>query len=253
MDFTRIVGVKLWKTGLLEIEREQVYPHVNRVPPKRSDGRRWSKKSQLRFIAKVAKGSSKMTSMITLTFPSRCPISDGRIAKKCLNRFLTNLRRRFPDCEYWWVQEFQKNGQPHFHLMVNLGGDKIDRLWLGRTWAQAIMYKPLTSWGVSQALVADIISVHKHPKAWQRLRHENGATRYLLSYVGKEAQKTAPAKYEHVGRFWGCSKGLSHELAWDEQWPIDDFHLREVLKEWGLDWVASWASLPTYVHTPRIL
>ena len=188
--------------------------------------------------------------MLVLTFPDRCRIVDGKISARILNRFLVSFRRRYPGVEYWWVREFQGNGQPHYHVMSNVPEERIDRLWFGRWWAQAVMAKSPDDWQMHKSLAEDIIKVHKHPKQWQALRSKDGATRYLLSYLTKEYQKTAPENFINVGRWWGCSRGLKKDSMPTEQWPIDESTLRVVLRSWGLSWVASWEYLPKYIHVP---
>lgn len=251
-DFTRVCEVRYWKSGLLEVVREQVYPTVCNPPPQRAESRRWSKKSRRRLIALIAKSEVKMSSMITLTFPESCRINDGKVAKKILNRFLVKLRRGWPDVEYWWVLEFQKNGQPHFHILTSIDEKGINRPKLGREWAQSILYKAPEGWVKHRLLFADISSVHSHKSAWISFRLSDGAQRYLLKYVNKEAQKKPPDAYKNIGRWWGCSKGLRGDTPPSEEWPIDEHGLREVLKAWGMDWVASWDYLPKYIHVVPI-
>lgn len=54
-------------------------------------------------------------SFVTLTLPSKQVHSDVEI-KKCLNHFLTNIRRSFNVQNYVWKAELQKNENIHFHL-----------------------------------------------------------------------------------------------------------------------------------------
>lgn len=54
-------------------------------------------------------------SFVTLTLPSKQMHSDVEI-KKCLNSFLTNVRRAFKIENYVWKAELQKNENIHFHL-----------------------------------------------------------------------------------------------------------------------------------------
>lgn len=54
-------------------------------------------------------------SFVTLTLPSKQVHSDVEI-KKCLNHFLTNIRRAFKIENYVWKAELQKNENIHFHI-----------------------------------------------------------------------------------------------------------------------------------------
>lgn len=54
-------------------------------------------------------------SFVTLTLPSKQVHSDV-VIKKCLNHFLTNVRRAFKIQNYVWKAELQQNENIHFHL-----------------------------------------------------------------------------------------------------------------------------------------
>jgi len=55
-------------------------------------------------------------SFVTLTLPSKQMHSHQEIKSQCLNRFLTEMRRKFGVQNYVWKLELQKNGNAHFHL-----------------------------------------------------------------------------------------------------------------------------------------
>lgn len=57
-------------------------------------------------------------SFITLTLPSKQLHSDVEI-KRCLNHFLTNIRRSFKVDNYVWKAELQKNENIHFHISTD--------------------------------------------------------------------------------------------------------------------------------------
>lgn len=69
--------------------------------------------------------------MITLTLPSKQVDSDKVLKSKILNTFLTKLRYHNQNFNYLWVSERQKNGNIHFHLIVDKWFDKMEvqRLW----------------------------------------------------------------------------------------------------------------------------
>lgn len=58
-------------------------------------------------------------SFITLTLPSEQKHSDTEI-KQCLNLLLTDLRRVYGLQNYVWRSELQKNGNVHFHLVIDI-------------------------------------------------------------------------------------------------------------------------------------
>ncbi|MBK5246410.1 MAG: hypothetical protein JJE49_03960 [Peptostreptococcaceae bacterium] len=56
---------------------------------------------------------------ITLTLPSKQIHSDNEIKVKCLNQFLIELSKYHKVSNYVWRSEYQKNGNIHFHILVN--------------------------------------------------------------------------------------------------------------------------------------
>ncbi|MEI8270368.1 MAG: hypothetical protein WCG45_03280 [bacterium] len=74
---------------------------------------------------------SNYLSMITLTLPSKQYESDKLIKSKYLNLFLTKMRYYNDNFNYLWVSEKQKNGNIHFHIIVDKWFKKeiIQKLW----------------------------------------------------------------------------------------------------------------------------
>lgn len=64
-------------------------------------------------------------SFITLTFAEN--VSDLDAANKEFNKYISKIKRVFPDFKYLAVPEFQKRGSVHYHLMTNIicGSDLI--------------------------------------------------------------------------------------------------------------------------------
>ena len=56
---------------------------------------------------------------ITLTLPSAQIHSDNEIKKQCLNQFLIELTKYYKVHNYIWRAEKQKNGNIHFHIIVD--------------------------------------------------------------------------------------------------------------------------------------
>lgn len=73
---------------------------------------------------------SKFT-FLTLTLPTIQEHSDQEIKSKCLNNFLNKLRYYRKGLRYAWKAEVQKNGNIHFHLILNSYFDYrlTDKLW----------------------------------------------------------------------------------------------------------------------------
>lgn len=56
---------------------------------------------------------------ITLTLPSTQVHSDNEIKSRCLNQFLIEARAKWRVQNYLWRAEKQKNGNLHFHILVD--------------------------------------------------------------------------------------------------------------------------------------
>jgi hypothetical protein len=56
---------------------------------------------------------------ITLTLPSKQIHTDNEIKSKCLNQFMIELAKYHNVTQYVWRAEYQKNGNIHFHILVN--------------------------------------------------------------------------------------------------------------------------------------
>lgn len=94
------------------------------------------------------------------------------------------------------------------------------------------------------------VSVHKHRKAWEDVREQDGAKRYVLKYALKPYQKKVPKDYQDVGRFWGCSRDVSRS-ANELQWYTDatDFDARLLCGALGRD-MSNWDYLPRDIFLP---
>lgn len=83
--------------------------------------------------AKRASGNNRVRKpvFITLTLPSPQIHSDKQIRKVCFNDFVKELKRKFKVKNYLQVSEMQKNGNLHFHLIVDAfcEAQETQRLW----------------------------------------------------------------------------------------------------------------------------
>ena len=166
---------------------------------------------------------------VTLTLPSQQVHSDNTIKDQCLNQLLVELRKRYHVSNYVWRAEKQKNGNLHFHLLVDkfipwsefrdrwnrivnkLGyvdryRDEMRRFhsegfkarenllshWDYKAQVKAYQTGKANDWNSPNS--TDIHAVHK--------------VRDIKSYVSKYATKDE--KFGEVsGRMWGCSEALS--------------------------------------------
>lgn len=159
----------------------------------------WSEASRRRFEFIAANCAAMFKSFITLTYHAvnlsweddhernRRVVKDS---KKNLNRFRTTLRRELG--QHLWVQEFQKRGVIHYHLLCE-GEPLKDRcswVWLKAT-------------GELHDRHAQRVAVKvEHAEKERSLRG------YLGRYIGKGSQKVLPPGIEGAGRWWGRSRGL---------------------------------------------
>lgn len=69
--------------------------------------------------------------LITLTLPSEQKHTDNEIKHKALNNFFTQCRQRFELQNYIWKAEKQKNGNIHFHIVIDkyVHYSDLQRIW----------------------------------------------------------------------------------------------------------------------------
>jgi hypothetical protein len=79
---------------------------------------------------KVSRKSQSYNTFVTLTLPSK-QIHSDKIIRKCLTKFLDNLKKSYKVVHYIWRAESQANGNIHFHLVLDRFIDykKVRSLW----------------------------------------------------------------------------------------------------------------------------
>lgn len=178
-------------------------------------------------------------SFITLSLPSKQMHSHGDITKKCLNLFLTNIRMKFHITNYIWKAELQKNGNIHYHLVIDkyIHHQAIRKYWnmalakLGYLTAYAETFKDLSFseyhyWRCQQNST-DIMKNKKAFKYGEITQWLNPNTtdvkkprnvKNLVSYIAKYLSKGenfkksgiyADSLREFTGRLWYCSQSIS--------------------------------------------
>jgi hypothetical protein len=167
---------------------------------------------------------------LTLTLPSSQIHTDQEIKEKCLNQLFIEMRRKWNVHNYIWRAEKQKNGNIHFHILVDkfvpwselrdcwnrivnkLGyvdryrdemrafhsGSFTVRRDLLKTWtykAQVKAYQKGKANDWSSPNSTDVHSVHtvKNIQA------------YIVKYCTKDEQSA-----DLKGRLWGCNQELSN-------------------------------------------
>ena len=183
--------------------------------------RKFRRKSGVQFV------------FVTLTLPAYQNHTDQEIKRKALKPFVQQLQRKHFVRNYLWVAETQKNGNIHFHLVVDRQIDhrKLRNLWntymndlgyiedyrdgqlythrngfnyrseLEQNWpkeSQFLAYKTGMAEDWSNPNTTDI----------KKIQHVRNLPSYLTKYVTK-SDGSRPIE----GRLWGCSDSLRDVTA----------------------------------------
>lgn len=134
---------------------------------------------------------------ITLTLPSKQCHADNEIKSKLLDSFFTEIRKGYAVKNYVWRAESQKNGNIHFHIVI----DRFIPHWHIRDRWNRIVDR--------LGYVHEFEKKHGHdnPNSTDihSLKHVNNAQSYLMKYASKDESNR-----EIKGRVWGCSESLSN-------------------------------------------
>lgn len=190
-------GQRFYASGALFIVKDMSKTVPFAFSGGRNDITHFSKSSGARMRKYLRETLCDYSGMLTLTYPFYYP-HDGKAVKEHLRKFLQEVRREhrrtFGEASAigfsaFWFLEFQERGAPHFHIFTTWNPSKE---WVSKKWF-------------------DICNTEdeRHLRAGTRtevLRGGRGATMaYASKYAAKSAQKTVPAGFENVGRFWGVS------------------------------------------------
>jgi len=166
---------------------------------------------------------------ITLTLPSHQIHSDQEIKDSLLNQFLIELRYRFKVKNYLWRAEKQKNGNIHFHILVDRFipwselRDKWNRICNKLHYVDRYRDEMKQFHTGGFQVRADLLKTwdyKKQVKAYQAgkandwnnpnstdihsLRKISHVQAYILKYCTKDEKNGLVA-----GRMWGCNENLS--------------------------------------------
>lgn len=218
---------------------------------------KFSAKSMSRLVATANATTVQFNSMITLTYPMVYPRS-GKIIKAAMNNF-TQMMRDQNYGSYLWFLEFQARGAPHFHILSTQNGIsptmriRVVETWVARMCKEEWFYvecerlagqKNVCEWKMMSNIIAKSYWFTLRSETWELMRSEEGARRYATIYATKEYQKTPPAGFEGVGRFWGCSKEVT--LSDGVYREMDEEKLRAYLEKTDHA-TKDWKILPKYL------
>lgn len=179
-------------------------------------------------------------SFITLKLPSPQQETDVEI-KKCLNLFFTDLRRVYQVENYVWRAELQKNGNIHFHVVIDryIRWQVLRNYWLKalRHTSQVKRYqakfskmsfqeyanyrqdqhKEFSKEPIPHQNLVDAYAQGKRSK-WltpncvdvRSVYNPNQAAAYVAKYLSKSSKaEVSQDRIENFGKVWGRSTSLS--------------------------------------------
>lgn len=145
---------------------------------------------------------------ITLTLPSTQVHDDKEIINSCLNQFLVECKKHYQVNRYIWRAEKQKNGNIHFHLLVDtfIPWNELQNRWNRIINKLGYVDRFQEKNGNKRPNSTDIHSTRK----------VKDLKKYLAKYMTKneqpEQESTNPStEYnEQTGRIWSCSHDLNN-------------------------------------------
>lgn len=148
-----------------------------------------------RYHAKSNQSSKKLLTFLTLTLPAKQIHTDNEIKRECLNHFIIACVRSGFFKYYFWRAEKQKNGNIHFHLLIDSYFDKIK--------LQEIWCKCIEKLGYIKAY-QDVYGCKLPPCTQiQEIPQNQSIIDYVVKYVGKNE-----CELKVEGRIWGMSDQL---------------------------------------------
>jgi len=147
-----------------------------------------------------------------------------REATKILDNFFKQLRKEFPGLEYIWICELQKNGNKHFHILIN---KHINIFRLNALWVLNQYNRGLKGFSRKENRYIDIKEIrdrHKvsllnaasnfrkdkggigelfNPVDIKKIHNTNGVVNYITKYLNKCREQVFDGLKFH------CSRGVS--------------------------------------------
>jgi len=123
--------------------------------------------------------------------------TDENLKSFCLNHFLTVLREKYNVSKYLWKAESQKNGNIHFHILI----DKfIHWKTLQYVWNRVLS---------KTSLIDEFEKKHGHRNPPTIEIHSVRKVKSIRKYITKYLSKSEVRKRKINGRRWACSEELS--------------------------------------------
>lgn len=163
---------------------------------------------------------------LTLTLSAKQSMIDNDVKRRLLIPFISDLKRLFHVEHYFWRAEAQKNGNIHFHLVIDayIDKSKVNYLWDWHQWKS----------GITDVMPTEIKNYHSPSTRIEAIQGNEAVAGYITKYVTKDE-----GGRKIFGRIWGCSDGLrelvfpavafTQEVA-EEITRVEDKHVYEVVK-----------------------
>lgn len=157
----------------------------------------WSDTIEFHNFNKRAQGfrSNKQLVLLTLTLSKTQKHSDHFIKRHLLGGFITKMVRHTPDTSYLWKAETQKNGNIHFHLLID---NYFPKEWIQKEWNST---QSLYGYHSKSALVGSGCGMPS--TKIEGLRNKDNAVSYVAKYISKNEDSRLIE-----GRLWGCDSML---------------------------------------------
>lgn len=196
----------------------------------------------INYDKKIDYKHQQFATFLTLTLPSK-QVHTDKVIRKCLLKYIDNLRKNYKVKFYVWKAETQQNGNIHFHLLIDrfIPYNRLRKLW--NTILQPLGY--IEQYKINQEkrgfLYRETIiknkKVIKNPKTYKEqyltyqkakkngfknpnttdvksLSNIGSPIAYMLKYMTKNEENKRPV----IGKLWGASN-LVKKL---EYFSIDD-------------------------------
>nr|WP_185124558.1 hypothetical protein [Ornithobacterium rhinotracheale] len=210
------------------------------------------KKYAILFADATKSNKDKYLSFVTLTLPSK-QIHHDRVLRKILAKYLDHLKKVYGLKNYLWKAETQKNGNIHFHVLIDT---QIPRGDIQRIWNQYInkfgyvdRYSEKMSRLTAKQYLEKYAKNYKTEKdcilAYQRNKKINWTNppstkietpkskRNIVAYVVKYLLKQEENKRPVIGAVWGASNKVKklNYLNFEVSSYLEELnHLREKLE-----------------------
>jgi hypothetical protein len=146
------------------------------------------------FRNKEREGKPYIT-FVTLTLTEEQKHNDNEAKRLYLNRFIIALKQKQVINNYFWRAEAQKNGNIHFHLLIDafFGKDDLRSIW----------NDILRDYGYNCDSTAEINNFESGSTMIHKLEKINNVEAYVCKYCCK-----IDGYRKIEGRVWGCSDAL---------------------------------------------